>query len=97
MDAQKLSNNIFVIGLAGLGGAVLWWLIFYSTVIQKVGGRNDKLSDFFGCLFADSGPCTVVKAVAKLGGYYPYEPMLLWISAVVAGVGFVMKQSSRTN
>ena len=97
MDSQKLATNIFRVGLAGLGAAVLWWLIFYSMVLKQVGGRNDKLSDFFGCLFVDSGPCTIVKTVAKFGGYYPYEPMLFWVAAVVAGIGFVMKLSSRTD
>ena len=96
MDSQKLGQNLITIGIIGVIGSVIWWFIFYSKVNQAFGGKASGMFDqqTLKCLFWNSGPCGFVTGIASAAGEFAYQPMLLWISAVVFVIGLVMKNSS---
>ena len=85
---------LMAIGGFGAFACVIWWASFYSQVIQ-VSGSKDKLGSFFQCMFVDTVPCSVVRSIARFGGYTPYEPLFLWASGAALLAGIVVTRSSR--
>jgi hypothetical protein len=96
MDSKKFGQNLITIGIIGVTGSVIWWFIFYSKVNQAFGGNASRMFDeqTLKCLIWNSGPCGFVTGIASAAGELAYQPMFLWISAVVVVVGLVMKNSS---
>jgi|SRR5262249_28617914 len=86
MSARKLGRSLRNLGVVAALACLGWWAVFYSEVIRRTGSK-DQLSDFAGCLLVDSTPCTIIKAVAKLAGYTPYEPFAMWGAGAVFVLG----------
>jgi hypothetical protein len=88
---------LIVIGILGLIGSVVWWFIFYDGLNRSFGGKTSILADgqTIQCLFWNSGPCGLVTGMASATGQLAYQPMALWISAVVLVVGLVVKGSAK--
>lgn len=90
MDAKRLANILLLLGLATLGGAVLWWASFYGGITREL---HASLSDASGCLYSSSGLCALAEGVAQLVGKTPYNPMLFWVGVVSSVAGSVLRLS----
>jgi hypothetical protein len=92
VDFKKLGNVLSLAGIAALIGAVIWWFVFYSSVVREIGkvtgSGEGSVSDVVGCLYSSSGICGLVASVAVLAGKTAYEPMLFWfgLAGLVLGV-----------
>lgn len=91
---KKFRTNLISVGAFGVIASVIWWFYFYSKVNHFIGravwGESAK------CLIINTGPCGFIKGIASAAGEFPYEPMLLWISAGAVVVGLISGKSSRT-
>jgi hypothetical protein len=85
-------NVLSLAGIAALIGAVIWWFVFYSSVVREIGkvtgSGEGSVSDVVGCLYSSSGICGLVASVAVLAGKTAYEPMLFWfgLAGLILGV-----------
>jgi len=94
MDAAKLGRTLIGIGIAGLVGSLLWWLIFFSRVSRAFGGKASDLGNALQCLVSNSGPCGFIAGIASAAGEFAYQPAFFWISAVVLMIGLVVTGSA---
>jgi hypothetical protein len=94
MDAAKLGRILIGIGVAGLIGSFLWWLIFFARVNKAFGGKASDLGNALQCLVSNSGPCGFITGIAGAAGEFAYQPAFFWISAVVLVVGLVVAGSA---
>ena len=72
--------------LVGLGAAltafaVIWWAVFYQSIIQ---GTPYRLQDALPCLYSSAGVCSSIIAISQLAGRSPYTPEVLWF-----GIGLI--------
>ncbi len=96
MDAAKLGRALIGIGIAGLIGSFLWWLIFFSKVSKAFGGKASDLGQVLQCLVSSSGPCGFITGIAGAAGELAYHPVYFWLSAVVLVTGLVVAGSAGT-
>jgi hypothetical protein len=98
MQNRNIGANLIVIGVLGLIGSLVWWFYFYSKVSQAFGGKTSILADgqTIQCLFWNSGPCGLVTGIASAAGEFAYQPMALWISAVLLVIGLVMRSAPKS-
>jgi uncharacterized protein YegL len=87
MDQKQLSKALQIGGAVGLVVAVIWWFKFFSEV-QRIAGSD--WGHAFGCLFSSSGACGLVSGIANAAGYWAYQPIIFWVSAVALVAGFVI-------
>jgi GYF domain 2 len=77
-----LITTMRLLGGLAIAGAFVWWLVFYTSVSNALGGSNPPpISGSFKCLFFTSGECAMISAVAQLAGYTPYQPIVFWLGA----------------
>ncbi len=100
MDFKKLGNVLTLAGVAALIGAVIWWFVFYSSVVREIGkatggGADAKVTDALSCLYSSSGICAVVSAVATVAGRTPYEPMLFWFGLAGLILGLLIRYAAK--
>ena len=91
LDTHKVGGVVAAIGGAGVVLCLVWWLIFYSAVVAKMGGRID---DAMVCLVYSTGPCYLIKTLASAAGYLAYEPIVFWIFAATAVGGLILLGST---
>ena len=87
-EAQALPNALVTIGKVGLIGCVLWWFVFYAELLRANGRNVSEIIDGLQCLISNAGVCSFFTAAA---GSFAYQPMFLWISAILLGIGLVIK------
>ena len=98
MDFRKFGNILMVFGAALLIGALIWWFMFYSSVVREIGkatGGEGSVFDVVGCLYSSSGVCSLVSTVAVLAGKTAYEPMLFWFGLAGLILGVVMRYTAK--
>lgn len=95
LDNYRLGQLLMQIGFVGIGVSFCWWLIFYLRVNQFMGGSASDMKHALRCLFSNSGPCGFIQGVANAAGQFGYEPMLLWLSGIVALGGLILRNASR--
>jgi hypothetical protein len=100
LDFKKLGNVLALAGLAVLIGALVWWFIFYSSVVREIGkatggGADASVSDALSCLYSSGGICAVVSTVATVAGRTPYEPMLFWFGLGGLILGLVIRYAAK--
>lgn len=101
MDFRKLGNILAIIGAAVLVGALVWWFVFYSSVVRELhnapGGREAGASvrDMWRCLYSSDGLCALISGGANLLGKTPYEPMIFWAGVAALVVGVVVRLAAK--
>lgn len=96
MDGKKLGSNIVRLGIIGIILSIAWWYVFYSKVNEAFGGGSTKMWDqqVLKCMVWNSGPCGFVTGIANAAGELAYQPMALWISAILTIVGYVISNAA---
>ncbi len=92
VDNQKLGRSLEIVGLVGVGASIMWWVAFYASIQQAMGGPPIGLP--IRCLFFSSGPCGWISGIAGFAGYLAYNPIIFWISAAVIALGIVIDASA---
>jgi hypothetical protein len=82
---EKIGQVLFSAGLGAVILAIAWWGTFYEQVIKELsaGRPGFGLKDVVHCLYNSGGECALVTGIAKLAGYFAYEPMLLWLGVAL--------------
>jgi hypothetical protein len=94
VDFRKLGNALAALGAIVVAGALVWWFVFYSSVVDQLGrapgGKETGagVRDMWRCLYSSDGLCALISGGANLIGKTPYEPRLFWagLGALVVGV-----------
>src|SRR5271168_2780616 len=89
---KRLGPFLTRIGLVGLGGAIVWWIIFYTCVYQAL-GINDLPP--IQCLLSNTGTCCLSSGIANVAGYLAYDPLLFWLGGTACIVGYVMSNYAK--
>ena len=89
---KRLGSFLTRIGLVGLGGAIVWWIIFYTCIYQAL-GINDLPP--VQCLLSNTGTCGLASGIANVVGYLAYDPQLFWLGGIVCIIGYVMSTSTK--
>ena len=81
--AGRIGRIFTALGLLLLSAAWLWWLYVYRS------------AGAISCLYMPDGACTAPDGTGHFLTLPPYEPMLLWIGAVIVLLGAVIRMTSR--
>jgi hypothetical protein len=87
----KAAYAVLWFGLAVMGAAVLWWLIYYG----QWQGAFSLLDVKFSCLSGDSMECANFQDFIGPSAIPVYSPMLLWAGTVVTLVGLYLTRRNR--
>lgn len=94
VENENIAKLLTRVGTVGVLISIFWWFIFYSRVISQTGGNAGDFGRVLECLIYSSTQCIVIKGIASIVGYWPYEPFFLWLSAGAAAVGAMMQSTS---
>ena len=94
MENRDIAKLLTRAGIVGVLISVLLWFVFYSRVISLTGGNAGDFGRVFECLFYSAAQCVIIKGIASLAGYWPYEPFFLWLSAGAVVAGAMMESAS---
>ena len=93
MDIKKLTTGIRTVGGLVVLGALFWWYRFYSAVANEF---DANLIDALPCIAISSGECGLVRGLAELGGFTPYNPLVFWLGIVLLAVGLLLSYSLKS-
>jgi hypothetical protein len=96
MDFRRLGNILIAAGAAIVAASLVWWFLFYRSVIREVarasGGQGEgSVLDAASCIYSSSGACAFVSGIAQLAGKTPYEPKAFWFGLAALVVGVVIR------
>lgn len=91
MATRRLQKTLFILGIAVIVLAILWWGVISYFVAQQTGGN---MMDSVSCIFSLSASCNFIRGMAWMRGMVGlYEPMVFWLGLVVLGIAIVLKSS----
>lgn len=96
IDSAKTVSLMRQIGSGGIVVSLCWWAIFYAEVVRQTGGSMKDFHHAFSCILYTPGVCAVIKGVASVAGYWPYEPFYLWISVALLAAGHLIPITAET-
>jgi len=91
MSNKKLGFNIKLLGIVTVVGAVIWWFIFWTMVLDD---SRIAMIEASQCLVSSSGDCSFINTMAYMRGIIPYNPMVFWIGVVLIVVGWIIMKFS---
>ncbi len=88
METRKFADYMMRVGCFGAVLLFAYGIYFYIQVAKALGSSPQDQAELAKCLLWDSQPCMIIKGLARLAGYWTYEPALLYllIAAYVAGI-----------
>jgi hypothetical protein len=101
VDFKRLGTILMVGGAVLAAAAFVWWLTFYASIMRELerapGGPpgGNSVFDAISCLYSSRDVCGFVAGFARLLGWTPYEPMVLWIGLVSLAAGIVIRLAAR--
>lgn len=91
MATARLQKILFILGIAIIALAILWWGLVSYFVAQQTGGN---MLDGLSCIFSVSASCNFMRGMAWMRGMVGlYEPVVFWLGLVVLGIAIALKRS----
>ena len=90
-NSSSPAKPILFAGLAVMGVAVLWWLVYYG---QHVGWFS-LLRRKIGCLYGDAMECGAFRDFIGPSVVPVYSPVLMWVGTAAVAVGLYLNRRSK--
>ncbi|MBT6093845.1 MAG: hypothetical protein HOH04_03115 [Rhodospirillaceae bacterium] len=81
---RPFGKLLILFGLATFMAALAWWLAFFH---QMLGDDVKRASE---CFYSTTLECEVGNMVGHFMDIPPYDPVALWISGVIFGMGLLI-------
>lgn len=81
---RSVGKMLMVLGGVGFVTALVWWFSFFRQML----GENVKRAS--ECFYRTTLECQIGNLIGGFMDIPPYNPVLLWASGIMAGVGLLV-------
>ena len=82
---RKAGNLLMLFGVAAFVVATAWWIVFFHEIL------GDRFQLARECFYWTTDLCSLKAPAGLLVDVPEYQPQLLWVAAVLFGVGLVAR------